>query len=46
MIEVNVTEFRRHFGKYFNLVGEKKVEIHLIKYGKWVATLRPYKKPN
>ena len=46
MIEVNVTEFRRHFGKYFNFIVEKKEEIHLIKYGKWVATLRPYNKLN
>ena len=42
MIYVNVTEFRRHFGKYIDLVGNKKETIRLVKYGKWICTLVPY----
>ncbi len=42
MIFVTATEFRRHFGKYIDLVGIKKKEIGITKNGKWVVTLVPY----
>lgn len=42
MIFVNVTEFRRHIGKYIDIVYLNKQKIGLLKYGKLICTLVPY----
>ena len=39
-IEVNVSEFRKHIGRYMKVI-ETGTEIRLIKYGRWICSLIP-----